>query len=397
MNILIAPDSFKESLDAIGVCRAIQEGFSQVYPEANYTLLPLADGGEGTSEVLSYVLDGQWREIDVHDPLMRAITAKYLLTADATAVIEIAEACGLHLLADHERNPLIASSYGVGEMILDAINQGAKQILIGLGGSATNDAGTGMLQALGVKILDASGKLLPPGGASLIHTHSIDRTALHVLSDIKITVACDVTSPLCGSTGASHVFAPQKGATPEQVLSLDQALSHFADVCQTQSICADSCRVSAGAGAAGGLGFGLMAFCAAELKSGFDTIADAVALDKHLTTASLVITGEGKLDSQTAMGKVASGVARQARAHNVPVMAICGSVDRHYSLHSKPSASVCADSNAKAFAMSPFDVVVPSIQKLDSLDKVMAEAYSNVAHTAYQLAVTLKIGQQLNL
>lgn len=384
MNILIAPDSFKESLEAIDVCNAIKQGFSQVYPEADYTLLPLADGGEGTSRVLSYVLDGHWQQVQVHDPLIRPIIAKYFLTAEGIAVIEIAEACGLHLLKSNERNPLIASSFGVGEMIADAIGKGATKLLIGLGGSATNDAGTGMLQALGVKLQDATGDALKPGGSNLSQLHSIEHQTLQdLLSGIKITVACDVTSPLCGPTGASHVFGPQKGATSDEVLILDKALAHFAAVTHAHNI-SDDCSCIEGAGAAGGLGFALMAYCQAELKSGFDTIAEVVALDKHLAKADLVITGEGKLDAQTAMGKVAGGVASRAKAMNpeLPVIAICGSVDRNISTESR-------------FDNSPFDITLPSIQKLDKLDNILAGAYPNVAQTAYQLAITLKLGQHL--
>ena len=385
MNILIAPDSFKESLEAIDVCNAIKQGFSQVYPEANYTLLPLADGGEGTSSVLSYVLDGHWQQVQVHDPLMRPITAKYFLTAEDIAVIEIAEACGLHLLKSDERNPLITSSFGVGEMIADAIGKGATNLLIGLGGSATNDAGAGMLQALGVKLQDATGNALKPGGSNLSQLHSIEYQTLHdLLSGITIIVACDVTSPLCGPTGASHVFGPQKGATSNEVLILDKALAHFAAVTYAHNVSDDCCSSIEGAGAAGGLGFALMAYCQAELKSGFDTIAEVVALDKHLAKADLVITGEGKLDAQTAMGKVASGVALRAKAINpeLPVIAICGSVDRDISTENR-------------FDNSPFDIAVPSIQKLDKLDNILAGAYPNVAQTAYQLATTLKLGQHL--
>lgn len=385
MNILIAPDSFKESLEAIDVCNAIKQGFSQVYPEAIYTLLPLADGGEGTSSVLSYVLDGHWQQVKVHDPLMHPITAKYFLTAEGTAVIEIAEACGLHLLKSGERNPLITSSFGVGEIISDAIDKGATNLLIGLGGSATNDAGAGMLQALGVKLQDTTGNTLQPGGLNLSQLHSIEHQTLQdLLYGIKITVACDVTSPLCGPTGASHVFGPQKGATSDEVLILDKALAHFAAVTHAHNVSDHCCSSIEGAGAAGGLGFALMAYCKAELKSGFDTIAEVVALDKHLAKADLVITGEGKLDAQTAMGKVASGVALRAKAINpeLPVIAICGSVDRDISTEN------CFDN-------SPFDIALPSIQKLDQLDNTLAGAYPNVAQTAYQLATTLKLGQHL--
>ncbi|SUD90913.1 glycerate kinase [Psychrobacter phenylpyruvicus] len=396
MNILIAPDSFKESLEAIDVCSAIKQGFSQVFPEASYTLLPLADGGEGTSAVLSYVLHGQWQQLQVHDPLMRPITAKYFLTVDGIAVIEIAEACGLHLLAKEERNPLLASSFGVGEMMVDAIQQGATNILIGLGGSATNDAGAGMLQALGVKLQDATGTVLKPGGGNLNQLHSIKHQALQsLLSGVTISVACDVTSPLCGPTGASHVFGPQKGATVEEVLSLDKALAHFATVTHTY-ISGDDCSHIEGAGAAGGLGFALMAYCQAELKSGFDTIAKMVELDRHLAKADLVITGEGKLDAQTAMGKVASGVALRTKAINpeLPVIAICGSVDyQHTSLDSLPKTDQAVQQLSPQD--SPFDAVFASIHQLDSMQVVLKNAYPNVRYTALQVASTLSLGRQL--
>ncbi|MER1974091.1 MAG: glycerate kinase, partial [Psychrobacter alimentarius] len=211
MKILIAPDSFKESLEALDVCHAIQSGFSQVFPDADYTLLPMADGGEGTSAVLSYVLGGRWKEVRVHDPLMRPITAKYLLLPDATAVIEIAQACGLHLLTVAERNPVIASSYGVGELIADALGEGAKRIIIGLGGSATNDAGLGMLTALGMTFHGADDNMLGQGGGELANLQRLDNTRFHAdILNTVFEVACDVTNPLCGESGASAIFGPQK-------------------------------------------------------------------------------------------------------------------------------------------------------------------------------------------
>ncbi len=380
MKILIAPDSFKESLAAIDVCHAIQSGFRQVFPDADYTLLPMADGGEGTSTVLSYALGGHWIEVQVHDPLLRPITAKYLLLPDATAVIEMAQACGLHLLATEEKNPLLTSSYGVGEMIADAIDKGAKRIIIGLGGSATNDAGVGMLTALGIKFYDQEDKFLGTGGGALDKLLRIDDSDFHpnVLNTV-FTVACDVTNPLCGPLGASAVFGPQKGASPEQVTQLDKSLSHFATICQQHDYnTAKDAKDISGAGAAGGLGFALMSFCNAKLQSGFDTVADAVSLAEHIANADLIITGEGKLDVQTAMGKVASGVSQLAGAHATPIIAICGSVDKL-----QPTQS------------AQFDVIMPSIQKLDSLDDVLKNAYDNIETTAANIAAAIKLGQQL--
>ncbi|WP_352338388.1 glycerate kinase [Psychrobacter sp. 16-MNA-CIBAN-0192] len=377
MNILIAPDSFKESLAAIDVCRAIQSGFSQVFPDADYTLLPMADGGEGTSEVLSYALGGDWQSVVVNDPLMRPITARYLLLDNGTAVIEIAEACGLHLLTIEERNPLVTSSFGVGELINDALNKGAKRIIIGLGGSATNDAGAGMLAALGLHLYDVKDNVLAQGGGQLDNLQRIDDSMFNPnIATTTFEVACDVTNPLCGALGASAIFAPQKGANPVQATQLDKSLNHFATVCQQHGY-ADNKNI-AGAGAAGGLGFALMTFCNATLQSGFDTVAQAVNLSEHIANADLVITGEGKLDAQTSMGKVAGGVSELARAHHKPVIAICGSVD-----------------GLRPAQTTQFDVVMPSIQKIDTSDNVLKGAYDNIETTAVNIAAAIKLGQTM--
>ncbi|MGP4969599.1 glycerate kinase [Psychrobacter aquimaris] len=377
MKILIAPDSFKESLEALDVCRAIQSGFSQVFPDANYKLLPMADGGEGTSAVLSYVLGGRWKDVKVHDPLMRPITAKYLLLPDATAVIEIAQACGLHLLKAAERNPVTTSSYGVGELIADALKEGAKRIIIGLGGSGTNDAGLGMLMALGLTFHDVNDSLLTHGGGALANLHRIDDSSLHTkVLDTVFEVACDVTNPLCGLLGASAVFGPQKGAYPEQVNELDKALNHFATICDQQGY--EDCQHVEGAGAAGGLGYAMMTFFQAQLKSGFNTVAEVAHLSQHIAEADLVITGEGKLDVQTAMGKVAGGISQIAKATHTPVIAICGSVD-----------------GLKPAQTSQFDVIMPSIQKIDTLDNVLSQAYDNIETTAVNIAASIKLGQTL--
>ena len=374
MKILIAPDSFKESLEALDVCNAIQSGFSQVFPNADYTLLPMADGGEGTSAVLSYALGGRWKEVVVHDPLMRPITAKYLLLPDATAVIEIAQACGLHLLTVAERNPVIASSYGVGELIADALDEGADRIIIGLGGSATNDAGLGMLTALGMAFQDINDRPLAQGGGELAKLHTLNDTSFHAkVADTVFEVACDVTNPLCGQLGASAIFGPQKGACPQQVEDLDKALSHFATI-RGQSGHQD-CQEVAGAGAAGGLGYALMSFCDAQLKSGFDTVAEVTKLSQHIANADLVITGEGKLDAQTAMGKVAGGISQLAKASHTPVIAICGSVD-----------------GLKPAQTSQFEVVMPSIQKVDTIENVLSQAYDNIETTAVNIAAAMRVG-----
>ena len=377
MKILIAPDSFKESLEALEVCHAIQSGFSQIFPNAEYTLLPMADGGEGTSAVLSYVLDGRWKDLIVNDPLMRPITAKYLLLPDATAVIEIAQACGLHLLTLSERNPSIASSYGVGELIADALAEGAKRIIIGLGGSATNDAGMGMLTALGMHFYANQQASLAQGGSQLDKLQHIDNAlfAPKILSTV-FEVACDVTNPLCGLLGASAIFGPQKGADPKQVKQLDASLNHFATVCQRHGY--EDYQNISGAGSAGGLGFALMTFCGAQLQSGFDTVAEAIGLAQHIADADLVITGEGKLDAQTSMGKVAGGISQLAKASHTPVIAICGSVD-----------------DLKPAQTTQFDVVMPSIQKVDSINNVLKNAYDNIETTAVNIAAAMRLGQSI--
>lgn len=375
MKILIAPDSFKESLEALDVCHAIQSGFSQVFPDADYKLLPMADGGEGTSAVLSYVLGGRWKEVRVHDPLMRPINAKYLLLENETAVIEIAQACGLHLLTTEERNPLITSSYGVGELIADALDEGVKRIIIGLGGSATNDAGLGMLMALGMTFHDSDDNTLAQGGGALANLQRLDATNFHTsVLETVFEVACDVTNPLCGELGASTIFGPQKGASPQQINDLDKTLNHFASICAQHGY--QDHQDIAGAGAAGGLGYALMSFCQAELTSGFDTVAKVTNLSQHIADADLVITGEGKLDVQSAMGKVAGGISHIAKVSHTPVIAICGSVD-----------------GLEPAQTSQFDVIMPSIQKLESIDNIFKNAYHNIEITAANIAAAIKLGQ----
>ena len=377
MKILIAPDSFKESVEALDVCHAIQSGFSQVFPDADYKLLPMADGGEGTSAVLSYVLGGRWKEVRVHDPLMRPINAKYLLLENETAVIEIAQACGLHLLTTEERNPLITSSYAVGELIADALDEGVKHIIIGLGGSATNDAGLGMLMALGMTFHDSDDNTLAQGGGALANLQRLDATNFHTsVLEAVFEVACDVTNPLCGELGASAIFGPQKGASPQQVNDLDKALTHFASVCEQHGY--QDHQDIAGAGAAGGLGYALISFCQAELTSGFDTVAKVTNLSQHIADADLVITGEGKLDAQSAMGKVAGGISQIAKVSHTPVIAICGSVD-----------------GLEPAQTSQFDVIMPSIQKLESIDNVFKNAYHNIEITAANIAAAIKLGQRI--
>ena len=379
MKIVIAPDSFKESLTASEVCDAIETGFTTVFKEADIIKIPMADGGEGTAAALKETLSGEWQSIIAHDPLMRPIEASYVLLPNQTAIIEMASCAGLHLLTQSERDPGITTTYGVGEMLVDAIDKGAKHIILGIGGSATNDAGTGMLKALGYRFLDAQHHELAQGGKALASLAFIDNRAVNdKIADISITVACDVTNPLCGQLGASHVYAPQKGATLDDIVILDNALNHFANIASRQNF--PDNRNEAGAGAAGGLGFALMTFLSATLTGGFQLVSEFSNLEQMIQQADLVITGEGKMDFQTSMGKVASGVLSLAKAVNVPVIAICGVVDDLHS-HWKDDG---------------FTIALPSIQTLGSLDEALALAKQNVEKTAYNIAMAMQLGQQLN-
>ena len=324
MKIVIAPDSFKESMSAMEAACAIEKGFQKVLPDAEYVKVPMADGGEGTVRSLVDATGGEIRKETVTGPLGTAVEAFYGLTGDRkTAVIEMAAASGIHLVPKEKRNPLVTTTKGTGELIRAALDQRVERIVIGIGGSATNDGGAGMAQALGARLLDRDGNPLGFGGGELSKLDSIDLSQLDPrLKEVHIEVACDVDHPLTGKRGASAVFGPQKGATPEMVTILDANLARFAQVVkETLGIDVDPIP---GAGAAGGLGAGLIALLGASLKRGVDVVADAVQLDKHMAQASLVITGEGKIDGQTIHGKTPVGVAKRAKKYGVPVIGIAG-------------------------------------------------------------------------
>ena len=331
--IAIAPDSFKGALSAEGVARAIAEGLAASFPSAEFRLIPMADGGEGTVDAWAASAGARRIRTVAQDPIGRPVKAEYAYDPDSrTAVIEMAAASGLPLLASGERNPLVTSTRGTGELVRDALDRGARHIILGIGGSATNDGGAGMASALGVRLLDAKGRALPPGGAALARLDSIDLSGLDPrVAKTRFEAACDVTNPLCGPSGASAVYGPQKGATPKDVKTLDAALRHFAEVVSsTRGVSRRANPEAAGAGAAGGLGFGLMAFCGAKLRSGVKIIAESVGLRERLKGCDLVITGEGRLDAQTVNGKTPAGVARVARQAGVPCVAICGCVGEGY-------------------------------------------------------------------
>ncbi|MCS7265967.1 MAG: glycerate kinase [Armatimonadetes bacterium] len=324
MRVVIATDSFKGSALAREVAQAIAEGLKVALKQADFDLVPMADGGEGTVEALVEATKGQVIPKRVTGPLGEPVNAFFGILGDKeTAVIEMAAAAGLNLVPPEKRNPLVTTTYGVGELIKAALNNGCKRIIIGIGGSATNDGGAGMAQALGAKLLDENGNEIGFGGGELSKLAKIDVISLDDrLKETEILVACDVTNPLTGPNGASAVYGPQKGATPEMVKLLDENLRHYAEIIR-RDLGIDVENVP-GAGAAGGLGAGLMAFCQAKLKRGVELVIQAVGLDERIQKADLVITGEGKIDFQTGFGKVPYGVAQVAKRYNKPVVAIAG-------------------------------------------------------------------------
>lgn len=327
MRVVIAPDSFKGSLSAWEAAAAIERGVKRAAPNCETVLLPLSDGGEGLVESLVEATNGTYHEFHIMGPLGEPVWAKLGVLGDGeTAVIEMAQASGLTLIPEEERNPLLTTTYGTGELIRLALDLGCRHLIIGLGGSATNDGGAGMAQALGVRLLDSAGDSLGLGGAELARLASIDVSELDPrLNNVKIQVACDVTNPLTGPQGASAVYGPQKGATPKMVEQLDQALANYAEVIR-KDLGIDVEPVP-GAGAAGGLGAGLLAFLRAELVSGIELVLNTVNFRAAVDTADLVFTGEGKLDAQSAYGKVPIGVARACKPMGIPVVVLAGSVE----------------------------------------------------------------------
>jgi glycerate kinase len=329
MKLVIAPDSFKESLSAPEVAAAIARGWRQVFPDAEILLRPMADGGEGTVDAVLAAVGGERREQIVRGPLGEPATAHWGWLCDGTAVLEMAAASGLHLVPRERRDATVTSSQGTGELIRAALDAGAQRIILGLGGSATNDGGAGLLQALGVRFLDTNERELPPGGAALAQLARIDVSGLDPrLAQVRIEVAADVYNPLCGPHGASRVFGPQKGGTPQQVELLDAALSHYADV--VAATLGEDHRTLPGVGAAGGLGFAAKAFLRAGFRPGVELVAELSGLAEALHGADLLITGEGRLDAQSLHGKTPVGVARIARAAGVPVIALAGSLGEGY-------------------------------------------------------------------
>ena len=322
-KVVVASDSFKGCLSSWQVAEAVEKGIHDAAPGCDVVKLAVADGGEGSMDALMTTLGGMTEDLVVRDPLGRELQAGYVILEDQTAVIEMARASGLTLLRPDERNPMLTSTYGTGQMISDALDRGCRRFMICIGGSATNDAGTGMLEALGYRFIDSEGNILRGCGGVLGRISSIDVSNVHpALNASEFIVACDVDSPFCGPDGAAYVYGPQKGATPEMARELDEGMRHFAGVIfRTTGI---DVWDMPGAGAAGGLGGALKAFLKAGMRRGADMVLDAVHFDDAIKDADLVITGEGRIDSQTLTGKLPYVVARRAAVQNIPVVALCG-------------------------------------------------------------------------
>jgi len=376
MKIVIAPDSYKESLSAAEVALAIEAGFREVFPEARFCRLPVADGGEGTVDAMVAATGGRRIVVQVTGPLGQPVEAFYGLTGDgATAVIEMAAASGLALVPPGLRNPLLTTSVGTGELIRAALDSGARHLIVGIGGSATNDAGAGMLQALGVSLVDGAGEALGPGGGGLGALAQIRIDGLDPrLASCCIEVACDVDNPLTGERGASAVFGPQKGATPAMVQRLDANLAHFAAVLQ-QTLGVAVADVP-GAGAAGGMGAALLGVLGACLRPGIEIVTAALGLEAAVADADLVIVGEGRLDAQSLGGKAPLGVARIARRHGKPVIAIAGGLGDDV-------AALQAHGIEAAFSV---------VRRPCSLDEALAGAAGNLHAAARNIAAALRIG-----
>ena len=380
MKIVIAPDSYKESLSALEVATQIELGFRQIFPRAEYVKLPMADGGEGTVQAMVEATQGRLVQVQVTGPLGQSVTGFYGLTGDGrTAVIEMAAASGLALVPPAQRNPELTTSYGMGELIAAALDAGARQLILGLGGSATNDGGAGMLQALGVRLLDAAGSELARGGAALARLARIDASGLDArLRACRIDVACDVDNPLTGGRGASAIFGPQKGATPAMVERLDAALAHYAAIIERDlGVAVDAV---AGAGAAGGMGAAMLAFLHGRLRPGCEIIAQALNLDAAVCDADLVVTGEGRIDQQTIFGKTPFGVATVAKRHGKPVVGIAGSLG----------------ANAEVVHAHGIDATFSVLNRICTLPEALAEAEHNVRSAARNIAAVLAMGMGMH-
>lgn len=363
MKVVIAIDSLKGSLSSMEAGMAIKDGILAAKPDAEVIVKPLADGGEGTTDALIEGMNGERIDLTVTGPMHTPVDAYYGYLKDTnTAVMEMASAAGITLVPDSEKNPLLATSYGVGEMINDAIQRGCRNFIIGIGGSVTNDGGIGMLKALGVRFLDENGEDAGEGGQALAKIARIDVSGMNpLLKECHIQVACDVNNPLCGKNGSTYVYGPQKGVTEDMKKTLDEAMAHFARV--TSETLENDYMNTPGAGAAGGLGYAFLAYTGAALTPGIELILDAVGLEEELSGADVVVTGEGRLDFQTAMGKAPVGVARLAKKYNAKVIAFAGSVTKE--------ATACNKEGIDAF----FPILRGVCTLAEAMDPVAARNY----------------------
>lgn len=371
MKVVIAIDSLKGSLSSMEAGMAIKDGILAAKPDAEVIVKPLADGGEGTTDALIEGMNGERIDLTVTGPMHTPVDAYYGYLKDTnTAVMEMASAAGITLVPDSEKNPLLATSYGVGEMINDAIQRGCRNFIIGIGGSVTNDGGIGMLKALGVRFLDENGEDAGEGGQALAKVARIDVSGMNpLLKECHIQVACDVNNPLCGENGSTYVYGPQKGVTEDMKKTLDEAMAHFSRV--TSETLENDYMNTPGAGAAGGLGYAFLAYTGAALTPGIELILDAVGLEEELSGADVVVTGEGRLDFQTAMGKAPVGVARLAKKYNAKVIAFAGSVTKE--------ATACNNEGIDAF----FPILRGVCTLAEAMDPVAAR--NNMTATVEQV------------
>ncbi len=375
MKILIAPDSFKGSNSSMKVAEAIEKGIYRVFSDAVIEKVPIGDGGEGTVDALVAANEGDLIHLSAAGPLGDPVEANYGIIDENTAVLEMASASGLDLVPADKRDVRRASTFGTGELIRHALDQGVREIIIGIGGSATNDGGTGMAAALGYRFLDDTGDELSPGGGELSRLAKIDTSKADPrLKETTFRVACDVSNPLTGERGASAVYGPQKGAGPEDVKFLDAALGRLADTVKRQL--GIDAQEKPGAGAAGGLGYGLTVFCGASLETGIDIVLDAVNFEERIEDADLVITGEGKIDGQTAYGKVPIGVARRAKAHGVPVLVIAGDIGE----------------GIEGVYDAGIDAVMSSVNKAMSLEEAMSNSTPLLIDAAERAMRMIRLG-----
>lgn len=374
-KFVLAPDSFKESMTAKEVCIAMESGLKKVFPDATYIHVPMADGGEGTTQSLVDATGGILYSIEVTGPLGNKVVASYGILGDKeTAVIEMASASGIQLVDKQQRNPLITTTYGTGELILACMEKGIKKIILGIGGSATNDGGAGMAQALGVKFYDNEGNSLPHGGGMLGRLAKIDLSGINPnLQHVHFIVASDVSNPLCGEKGASAVFGPQKGATPEMVKQLDDNLNHYANIIK-QQLNKDVATIP-GAGAAGGLGAGLMAFTHSKMEKGINIVIAYSQLASKLIGADFCFTGEGGIDFQTKFGKTPYGVAQVAKANNVPVIALAGTIGK----------------NIDELYSEGIDVIFGIIPAAAKIEDLLGNGHQNIERTSENIARLIKI------